>query len=256
MSVRPGVHAAYTSEMAVAEQPLVPVATAPCEVDDTSRPVDPAGHLAEVYRDFPGLRALILRRVRDPEIAADILQDAAVTTLEKLRGGNISRPENIGGFLYRVALNHVRNYRRKDRAPVTSSDDLESLPSPQGHVEWEGGGRRDWARIAQRVLAELPTARDRELLVRFYLRDEDKNAICAELGLSNEHFHRVIFRARNRFRALLEAKGFATADFLAIGAVALALAATGAVPIASTQMPRVAQATSVIAMDFGRGGHG
>jgi len=240
--------------MAMAEQPMIPAATAPREADDVPRAPDPAGHLAEVYRDFPGLRALILRRVRDPEVAADILQDAAVTTLEKLRDGYISRPENIGGFLYRVALNHVRNYRRKDRTPVSSSDDLESLPCPQGNAEWEGGGRRDWASVAQRVLAELPTARDRELLVRFYLRDEDKDVICTELGLSEEHFHRVIFRARNRFRALLEAKGFAKADFLAIAAIAFALAAQGSMPLPAKAMARVARTAPMFATDRDRGG--
>jgi predicted RNA polymerase sigma factor len=48
--------------------------------------------LAAVYRDYPGVRALILRRVRDPDLAADILQDAAVITREKLRNG--SSPEH------------------------------------------------------------------------------------------------------------------------------------------------------------------
>jgi len=201
------------------------------------------------------LRALILRRVRDPEVAADILQDAAVTTLEKLRDGQISEPAKVGGFLYRVALNHVRNYQRKDRSSVSSSDGLESLPSPTDDAEWERGGRRDWARIAQRVLADLPTARDRELLVRFYLRDEDKDAICADLGLSEEHFHRVIFRARQRLRALLEAKGLAKADFLTIGALALALAASGSMPLPSKPMVRIGQVIPVFALDRERGGH-
>ena len=45
-----------------------------------------------------------------------------MTTLEKLRSGQITRPENVGGYLYRVAINHLRNYRRKDRAAVTASN--------------------------------------------------------------------------------------------------------------------------------------
>ena len=87
----------------------------PAQADLPAPVADPAAHLAAVYRDYPGLRALILRRVRDPDAAADILQDAAVTTLQKLRSGEIARPENLGGYLYRVALNHLRNHRRKDR---------------------------------------------------------------------------------------------------------------------------------------------
>jgi RNA polymerase sigma-70 factor, ECF subfamily len=184
---------------------------------------DPVAHLAAVYRDYPGLRALILRRVRDPEVAADILQDAAVTTLEKLRTGEIAQPERLGGYLYRVALNHLRNHHRKDRTAVSSSDSLDELANPESDLEWENVGRPQWASAARRMLEELPVARDREVLLRFYLRDDDRQTICRELGLSEEHFNRVIFRARNRFRELLEHRGFWKADLFTIVAVALCL---------------------------------
>ncbi len=201
-----------------------PVATlAPSE-----RVADATARLAAVYRDYPGLRALIMRRVRDPEIAADILQDAAVTTLEKLRVGEIAQVENVGGYLYRVALNHLRNHRRKDKGAVSSSDELESLAHPDADPDWRSVGHPDWAEAARRMLGEMPTSRDRDLLVRFYLDDEDKESICAELELSDEHFNRVIFRARNRFRVLLERRGFVRSDFLALAALGLALAASGA----------------------------
>ena len=181
-----------------------------------SSTADPVEHLAAVYRDYPGLRALIMRRVRDPQVAADILQDAAVTTLEKLRAGEIARPHCIGGYLYRVALNHLRNYRRKDRTGVSSSAELESLPDGDDHPDVAGIDRAQWAKAARSMLEELPAARDRDLLVRFYLNDEGKEEICASLGLSDEHFNRVIFRARNRFRALLERRGLGKTDLLVL----------------------------------------
>ena len=201
--------------------------TLPAEAAPAERATDPTSHLAAVYRDFPGLRALILRRVRDPETAADILQDAAVTTLEKLKSGEIAQVENVGGYLYRVAINHLRNHRRKDRTAVSSPDGLESIAQPDPDPEWSSVGHPEWAAAARRMLGEMPTSRDRDLLVRFYLNDEDKQSICSELGLSDEHFNRVIFRARNRFRALLERRGFARSDFLALAAISLGLAAAG-----------------------------
>jgi len=195
---------------------------------DVPAPVsDPVSHLSAVYRDYPGLRALILRRVRDPEIAADILQDAAVTTLEKLRRGEIAHPENVGGYLYRVALNHLRNHRRKDRTAVSSGDGLEELPGTEDDPEWERVGRPQWAATARRMLGEMPAERDRDLLVRFYLNDEAKEQICRELRLSEEHFNRVIFRARNRFRELLEHRGFWKADLLTLVAIGLILGHAG-----------------------------
>jgi RNA polymerase sigma-70 factor, ECF subfamily len=190
-------------------------------LSDLPAPVaDPVSYLTAVYRDFPGLRALILRRVRDPEVAADILQDAAVTTLEKLRSGEITHPENLGGYLYRVALNHLRNHRRKDRSAISSADGLEELPSPGSDAHGDVGGRQ-WALAARRMLEEMPVARDREILVRFYLDDEDKDAICRALQLSEDHFNRVIFRARNRFRDFIEHRGFRKADLLTVAATGL-----------------------------------
>jgi RNA polymerase sigma-70 factor, ECF subfamily len=205
-----------------------PVAMLPLQSDAPAPVADPVALLASVYRDYPGLRALILRRARNPDVAADILQDAAVTTLEKLRSGEIAHPENMGGYLYRVALNHLRNHHRKDRTALSGADALEELPAPVNDPEWENVGRPQWASAARRMLEEMPVARDREVLVRFYLDDEDREAICRELGLSEEHFNRVIFRARNRFRELLERRGFWKTDLLTLVAIGLCVSAGGA----------------------------
>jgi RNA polymerase sigma-70 factor (ECF subfamily) len=217
---------AYTRPMIGVDDQAAPAAMPPAA--DVPAPVsDPVSHLSAVYRDYPGLRALILRRVRDPEVAADILQDAAVTTLEKLRRGEIAHPENLGGYLYRVALNHLRNHRRKDRTAMSSGDGLEELPGTEDDPEWERVGRPQWAATARRMLGEMPAERDRDLLVRFYLNDEAKEQICRELRLSGEHFNRVIFRARNRFRELLEHRGFWKADLLTLVAIGLILGHAG-----------------------------
>jgi len=211
--LRPGAVAAYTRLMVGVDEQAAPAAAA--TNPDAPAPVaDPVSSLSAVYRDYPGLRALILRRVRDPEVAADILQDAAVTTLEKLRSGEIAHPENLGGYLYRVAINHLRNHRRKDRTALSSPEQLEELRDAVDDPDWERVGRPQWAAAARRMLEEMPAARDRELLERFYLNDEEKDTICRELNLSQEHFNRVIFRARNRFRDLLEQRGFGRSDLL------------------------------------------
>ncbi len=209
---------------------------------------DPASSLAAVYRDYPGLRALILRRVRDPEVAADILQDAAVTTLEKLRSGEIAHPENLGGYLYRVAINHLRNHRRKDRTALSSPEQLEELRDSVDDPDWERIGRPQWAAAARRMLEEMPAARDRELLVRFYLNDEDKDTICRELNLSQEHFNRVIFRARNRFREVLEQRGFGRGDLLTILAIGLYVLSGGRGSVAAAELGTVAHAPAPAAV--------
>jgi len=211
--------------------------------DDLPEVADQVSQLAAVYRDYPGLRALILRRVRDPEVAADILQDAAVTTLEKLRSGEISDPQNLGGYLYRVALNHLRNHRRKDRSALSSADALDDLPASEDDPEWENVGSPQWAAAARRMLEEMPVARDREVLIRLYLNDEDREKICRELELSEEHLNRVIFRARNRFKALVEHRGFRKTDLLTIAALGLCISGTGSLSPAG-QAPRTLDSAS------------
>jgi RNA polymerase sigma-70 factor, ECF subfamily len=177
---------------------------------------EPPIDLSAFYRDYAGLRSLIIRRVGDPEAAADILQDAILTTLEKLRNGEIDNPQFIGGYIYRVALNHLRNYRRKDKSELSDARDIEAV-ADQADVPAETGVQRgQWAQMARNVLSALPTSRDREILVRFYLDEEDKDSICGSLGLSEAHFTRVIFRARNRFKLLLERSGYHKADLLSL----------------------------------------
>jgi RNA polymerase sigma-70 factor, ECF subfamily len=210
------------------EEQAASAAVSTPQISSSTPGSDPVAYLSAVYRDYPGLRALILRRVHDPEVAADILQDAAVTTLEKLRRGEIAHPENLGGYLYRVALNHLRNLRRKNRTVASNAASLSNEQQLTEDPEWERVGRPQWAAAARRVLDELPAPRDRELLLRFYLNDEDKEVICQQIGLSREHFNRVIFRARNRFRELLLQHGLGKSDLLALVAVSMCVSGAAA----------------------------
>jgi RNA polymerase sigma-70 factor (ECF subfamily) len=177
---------------------------------------EPAVDLSAFYREYAGLRSLIIRRAGDPEAAADIFHDAIVTTLQKLRSGEIDNPKVLGGYIYRVALNHLRNYRRKDKSDISSAHDVEALADQANLPPDTEVQRGQWARMARIALRDLPTSRDREILIRFYLDEEDKDSICSSLGLSDAHFTRVIFRARNRFRALLERSGYQSKDLLSL----------------------------------------
>ena len=58
-------------------------------------------------------------------------------------------------------------------------------------------------RLVRKLLDELPVQRDREILVKTYLQDEDKSEICEALGVDSAHYNRVLFRAKQRFRELL-----------------------------------------------------
>ena len=50
----------------------------------------------------------------------------------------------------------------------------------------------------------MTQTRDQDLLKRFYLSGDTKGDLCAEYGLTDSHFDRVIFRARQRFKSIWE----------------------------------------------------
>jgi RNA polymerase sigma-70 factor (ECF subfamily) len=158
-----------------------------------------------IRRYGAGLLYLLKRRTRDPELAADLRQDTFRIALEKLRSSPLDEPERLAAYLRSVALNLWIAHQRKNTRRATTADSEaieaaadESRPGPFENVS--GEQVRD---ALSQLLAELGTPRDREILQRLYLNDEDKEAICVALGVDASHFNRVLFRAKERFRELL-----------------------------------------------------
>jgi RNA polymerase sigma-70 factor (ECF subfamily) len=73
--------------------------------------------------------------------------------------------------------------------------------------------------IAARVkelIRNMGSARDRAILVRFYLDEQDRESICRELHITPDQFAKVLHRARTRLRALLESDGLKRSDFFSV----------------------------------------
>ena len=162
--------------------------------------------LAERYSR--GLGYLLTRRIGDAELARDLLQETFIIAIGKLREIDLDNPERLAGYLrgiaIRVAMNAGRR-RRRDPLP-TESDVLDRVPasipllSTRVSVEQTKG-------VVRAHLESLSVERDRELLIRYFVYDQDKEQICAELELSSLHFNRVLYRAKERFRDHLRASG-------------------------------------------------
>ncbi len=152
----------------------------------------------------PGLHFLLKQRTRDSELALDIRQDALRVVIEKLRAGTLEQPERLAGYLRGVALKLCGAQRRKEvrRATTADSDAIEAVADERANPE-EQLSDEQLSRAVRELLGELSTPRDRDILTRVYLLDEDKDAICSALGVDALHFNRVLFRAKQRFRELL-----------------------------------------------------
>lgn len=161
----------------------------------------------ELVRRFSGGLLFHLRRMTgDPALSDDLHQETFRVVLERLRGEGIAEPERLAGFILRTGRNlFLGAYRKQKRRGERDSDDdaAHDLPDPApGQVTRIL--RQEEILKVRRVIGELGTPRDRQILFRFYVAEEEKERICSDLGLSALHFNRVLFRARQRFKELLQ----------------------------------------------------
>jgi RNA polymerase sigma-70 factor, ECF subfamily len=159
---------------------------------------------AMIRRYGAGLLYLLKRRTRDPELALDLRQDTFRVALEKLRASPLEEPERLAAYLRAVALNLLIAQRRKDtrRATTVDSDAIETVADPSAGP-FDNVSREQLRHAVGTLLRELGVARDREILTRLYIEEQDKDEICAAVGVDSVHFNRVLFRAKQRFRDLL-----------------------------------------------------
>ena len=155
-----------------------------------------------ILRYRRGVAVIVARNCRDQSPVEDLCQDVLTTALEKIREGLVRDPERLSGFVAGLARTIVLEHYRKES---TRSAIEARMPAPlqaAPPVALEQLLRQEKAFIARRVLNELESDRDREILFRFYIAEDDKDRICRDLGLTPLHFNRVLFRARERYREL------------------------------------------------------
>ncbi|HEY0514535.1 MAG TPA: sigma-70 family RNA polymerase sigma factor [Thermoanaerobaculia bacterium] len=166
---------------------------------------DATAETALVERYSRGLLYMLRRTAGDPALADDLHQETFRIVLERLREKGLGEPERLAGFLHRTAKNlFVAGYRKGVRRKTGGeAEGMEAVADPAAGPLQETL-RDEEAALVRRLIGELDTDRDRQILYRFYIAEEDKEGICAALGLSSLHFNRVLFRARQRFKELLE----------------------------------------------------
>jgi RNA polymerase sigma-70 factor, ECF subfamily len=166
---------------------------------------DSAAEGALVERYSRGLLYLLRRLGVSPELADDLHQETFRIVLERLRRKELDEPAGLAGFLRGTARNlMIAEYRKTARRRTEGDPDgLEQAVHP-APGQLQTVLLDEEANIVRRLISELPTDRDQQLLMRFYVAEEEKESICSDLGLDSLHFNRVLFRARSRFKELLE----------------------------------------------------
>jgi RNA polymerase sigma-70 factor (ECF subfamily) len=159
-----------------------------------------------VQRYSRGVFFFINQSVSDRTVAEDLYQESFRIMLEKVRAGALREPERLSGFISSLVRNLVIDYfRRTSRQQAREDDNPEQQPIPSPEPsQLDQLLRKEQGLLALRVLEALPSDRDRKVLYRFYIADDEKEEICTDLGVSALHFNQILFRARERYRKLFE----------------------------------------------------
>ncbi|MEM9173114.1 MAG: sigma-70 family RNA polymerase sigma factor [Pseudomonadota bacterium] len=153
------------------------------------------------------LTKILSKRCKSREQAEDAAQTALITVLQRLRGGKIDDPSKLTAFVHKTGINVLIGDQRKISRRETGTDtELVERTVDERIDQLEDIIREESDLAVREVVQEIKNDRDRELIYRFYIRQEEKFVICSALELTAVHFDRVISRARGRLRSLIETK--------------------------------------------------
>ena len=150
--------------------------------------------------------AIILDRHTNgrPE-AEDLFQDTFRLALEKLRRGELREPAKLPGYLAQIARSlAIEHYRKTARRKTDADSDAVLAAVSPATGPLSDLMDRENAALVRRAIQDLGNDRDRQILLRFYIAEEDKDRIAADFGLTSLQFNRVLHRARQRYKELLQ----------------------------------------------------
>jgi RNA polymerase sigma-70 factor (ECF subfamily) len=150
---------------------------------------------AELYRRFaPRVRLYGRRHLQNGMAAEDLAQDVLLLTIEKLRAGDVRRPEEIGSFILGTSRMMARGERRvaRRREALTARFAGTAMETPAAALTLDT--RRVGACL--RALAE----RDRLVLLLTFYADREAPRIAEDLGVSPGAVRAIRHRAMARLR--------------------------------------------------------
>ncbi len=192
--------------------------------DSTATPIPDASPEKWLEEHGDCLYRTALLRVRNPDTAADLVQDtllAALRTTEKFRGRSSVRTWLLGILKHKIS-DYFRKLGRetsftdlaflKDEFPDQFDGDEFWHHDDRAPREWNTGGeealtRAEFLAALQSCLGKLPE-RTAAIFVMREMDDEPCPAICEALGVSASNLWVMLHRARMALRHCLESTYF------------------------------------------------
>ena len=158
---------------------------------------------AELYRRFaPRVRLYGRRHLQNDAAAADLAQDVLLLTIERLRAGEVRRPEEIGSFILgtsRMMAHSERRVTRRREALAARFMETAAVTTPLSVAALD----------APRVVACLRALaeRDRLVVLLTFYADREAPRIAADLGVSPGAVRAARHRAMARLRDCVLGQG-------------------------------------------------
>ena len=160
------------------------------------------GESTEVYQQAQELGRRLAQRVRlyglkhlrDEHAAADLMQQVMMTTIRKLRAGELREGEKLAPFVFGICRMSVLELRRgglrRERLLEQYGVDLVPAAAPEPLFDLE--------RVAG-CMEKLPQ-RERSVLLMTFYEDKPADEVGAELGLSPGNVRVIRHRGLARLR--------------------------------------------------------
>ncbi|HTM02378.1 MAG TPA: sigma-70 family RNA polymerase sigma factor [Vicinamibacterales bacterium] len=151
---------------------------------------------AELYRRFaPRVRLYGRCHLRNEAASDDLVQEVLLLTIERLRAGEVRRPEQIGSFILGTSRTMIQAGRRTTRR-------REQLSARFGLGKEEVTSLSDAALDGPRVAACLGALaeRDRLVVMLTFYADAEAPRIANDLGVTSGAVRAIRHRAMARLR--------------------------------------------------------
>lgn len=159
--------------------------------------------MEELYKVFSrGIRYYLCRQL-GPQELDDKVHDAFLIVVQAIRRGELREPDRLMGFVRTVVRRQIAAHI--DHAVAARRDQIDLEASPKifdGAQNPEENAIGDERVAIMREILHETSSRDREILTRFYLKEQSQEQICSEMELSETQFRLLKSRAKARFGEL------------------------------------------------------
>jgi len=156
--------------------------------------------MEDLYHIFGrGIRFYLCRQL-GPQELDDKIHDTFLIVVQAIRRGEIREPDRLMGFVRTVVRRqvaaHIDNMVHNRREQINL--DVSVRVADRRRNPEQSAAFRQKTQFMLDVLKQL-SERDREILTRFYLREQTQEQICAEMSLTETQFRLLKSRAKARF---------------------------------------------------------